>query len=154
MRLSSRQVPARSWRRASLTLVALGLWLALAGSARRVEAGCVHDGLSRSQESTGAAHFNRLIATGAMPAPAEPGETPERPIPGKPRPCSGPSCSGSGGLPSVPTATIAPASSSWAWTDGLPAADVPGSLIWPARDARSRPILRPAGIFHPPRAAA
>ena len=158
MRVAVLHSLALSLRRAAWPLLTLGLWLALASPGTRVEAGCVHDALSRSQEATGAAHFQLLIEVGAMAAPASATEQPDHVHPhdlsGLPRPCSGPSCSGSGGLPPAPTATIAPATSAWAWVGAATPSIVPGALPWPGRDERFRPVRTPRGIFHPPRAAA
>ncbi len=148
MTSKARRRPATPFAGAFLTLLAFGL---LAPASAR--AGCVHDALGRSQQPAGAAHFDRLIAMGAMPMPdGDPAPRPFEPAtPGRPRPCSGPTCSNDSGVPPVPTATLAPASPSWAWAGQLLDADGPASDLLPRREGLSRPVHRGPSIFHPPR---
>jgi hypothetical protein len=135
---------------AFLTLLALG---SLAATAR---AGCVHDALRRTQESTGSAHFRWLIRSGAMQAPADESDAATRPIEGDvpqgPRPCDGPSCSRSDGLPTAPTPLVAPAVGSWAWAGPGPILSGSGSESLARKGARVRSVSRGVSTFHPPRA--
>lgn len=118
-------------------------------------AGCVHDSLRRTLEPSGSAHFRWLIAAGAMTASAgEPRPAPlpvEREIPGPPKPCSGPSCSGRDGPPAIPQVVVEPASGSWAWSGVSPDPDGTGSVELAAADLRPRPIHSGISVFHPPR---
>lgn len=145
----TRSRPVRPWAGALLALLVAG-WLAPS-----VRAGCVHDALRRSQEPAGAAHFRWLIAAGAMTAAADSSATDpspsDRDVPGQPRPCDGPSCSGHSGLPTAPSASIAPTAPSWAWPGSRAAILGPGSDRLPLCEARPVPVHRGPTIFHPPR---
>lgn len=71
--------------------------------------------------------------------------------PDLPRPCTGPSCSGSPAPPPAPATTEARYVAPWACLGTTPSLLGLGSRLFQTRPSRLRPALTASGIFHPPR---
>jgi len=142
---------ARSVRGPAGAFLAL-LACALVGPSR-VEAGCAHPGIAGPGReamvrlidglAVAAAGSSRVLPDGTAPIAPE----------GSPRPCSGPSCSGSPAAPSVPTIGPVPhdePKASLGSTTPPPPSPRPSYLV--PDPCVPIPIRHGDGIFHPPRA--
>lgn len=130
-------------------MAALLAVLAAPGVARA--AGCVHDGLRRSWQVEGVAHFDELMASGALAAP-DGVRLPERAEPTGPKPvCSGPMCSSHQGAPVPPAVSVAAEPSPWAVLLGRPGLTPADAEYLDADDDSPRPTPVAGTVFHPPR---
>jgi hypothetical protein len=135
-----------------LGLGALLVALSAPGAARA--AGCVHDGLRRSWQVEGAAHFEHLMASGALVVPAGVDLAERQPDPG-PRPvCSGPMCSSNQGVPAPPVVSPMVEPSPWALLCARPGPEPADASFLDAVDECPRPSPVAGSVFHPPRIAA
>lgn len=142
-----KKTPGLSTAGALLALL-VGLWLAPAA-----QAGCFHPALRIGTESTGSAHFEWLIASGAMTATADqaiasgPTNTANRP---ERLPCNGPQCSNRDDSPTPSPATISVLVDSWAWFRLILPEPTSGSRLNRPLEGRLSPLGRALAIFHPP----
>lgn len=132
---------------ALLTLVSV----ALGGAARSALADCSHRERPVLAIDLGSTPVPTLVPRSEWIAPSLPigPTTPERP-----KPCSGPQCSGKSAPVSGPAPLPVPRSASadaWAWLASAQVTPTPRSAFLATEDHLVCPRLVPSSIFHPPR---
>lgn len=137
----------RGWVRLTAGVL-LALAVSAALSPNQARAGCS----SHSSHATGIDSLTRYIDPVVLTGSESPTSDTQPPaFPGLPRPCSGPSCSGYPGPPSVPSLTIVRLVEPWAYL-GLCVSVTEGAAGFHSADLSTlRPTLLTSAIFHPPR---
>jgi hypothetical protein len=120
---------------------------------RSARAGCDHPFGVEIRNAWSAAYLDPLI-TGDPRSSLEgnlPGGFPGRPGPGRPLPCSGPSCSGRVPLPASTAPSVVRTLDQWGLLPGP--FDLASPVAKSCRDEETRSHLpvEPTRIFHPPR---
>lgn len=117
---------------------------------RPARAGCDHPFGIEIKNSWSAAHLDPLIAGGsrALPEGDRPG------VPGRPLPCSGPSCSGRVPLPASAAPTIDRVLDQWVFLPSLFHFSPPVAKACCDDDTTFHLPAEPGRIFHPPRSMA
>ncbi|QEH34393.1 hypothetical protein OJF2_29320 [Aquisphaera giovannonii] len=129
---------------------ALALLTAAFCAPGRAEAGCSHDVAAVPLAHDRLALLEEACALATIAGPDDDAEA-GPPRKGRPGGCTGPSCSGRSGLPTVPPSVASPRSSEWAAIEPRTAyaGQAREAVLDEARIAWSNP---PADrIFHPPR---
>lgn len=113
-----------------------------------VQAGCSHYVTSRAIRELLSRQLDPLIQgeTGLSRVEPTPGTDPPRP-----RPCTGPSCSGDPAPPAVPSPAQARYVELWACLGADREQPRLGSAFLPTHPTTLRPSTATLGIFHPPR---